>query len=100
VVGVNRFQAENEPEIPLLRIDPSIEHAQVERLRALRERRDELAAEGTLARLEDAARGNENILPRILDCVESYVTVGEISHRLRKVWGGIPGGGDGLVRID
>jgi methylmalonyl-CoA mutase N-terminal domain/subunit len=87
VVGVNRFQAENEPEIPLLRIDSSIEHAQVERLRALRERRDELAAESTLARLEDAARGNENILPRILDCVESYVTVGEISHRLRKVWG-------------
>jgi methylmalonyl-CoA mutase N-terminal domain/subunit len=87
VVGVNRFQTENEPEIPLLRIDPSIERAQVERLRALRGRRDELAAEGSLARLEDAARGDENLLPRILDCVESYVTVGEISHRLRKVWG-------------
>jgi methylmalonyl-CoA mutase N-terminal domain/subunit len=87
VVGVNRFEAENEPEIPLLRIDPSIEHAQVERLRALREWRDELAAEGTLARLEEAASGSENLLPRILDCVESYVTVGEISHRLRKVWG-------------
>mgnify|MGYP003295619041 CR=1 FL=1 len=37
--------------------------------------------------LEEAARGDENLLPRILDCVENYVTVGEISHRLRKVWG-------------
>ncbi|MDT4954528.1 MAG: methylmalonyl-CoA mutase, N-terminal domain [Acidobacteriota bacterium] len=87
VVGVNRFQTEEETRVPLLRVDPAIEHAQVERLRALRERRDPEMAETALVRLEEAARGTENILPRILTCVESFVTVGEISHRLRRVWG-------------
>jgi methylmalonyl-CoA mutase N-terminal domain/subunit len=87
VVGVNRFQTEEETRVPLLRVDPAIEQAQVERLRALRERRDHEAAETALVRLEEAARGTENILPRILTCVESFVTVGEISHRLRRVWG-------------
>jgi methylmalonyl-CoA mutase N-terminal domain/subunit len=87
VVGVNRFQIEEDSNIPTLRVDPAIEHAQVERLRALRQRRDNEAAETALVKLEEAARGTENILPRILDCVETYVTVGEISHRLRRVWG-------------
>ncbi|HEX8747284.1 MAG TPA: methylmalonyl-CoA mutase family protein, partial [Pyrinomonadaceae bacterium] len=87
VVGVNRFQVEEEADIPTLRVDASIEQAQVERLRNLRERRDRARAETSLVRLEEAARGTENLLPRILDCVESLVTVGEISHRLRRVWG-------------
>jgi methylmalonyl-CoA mutase N-terminal domain/subunit len=87
VVGLNRFQTEEETSIPLLRVDPAIEQAQVERLRAVRERRDSEAAETALVQLEEAARGTENLLPRILACVESYVTVGEISHRLRRVWG-------------
>ncbi len=87
VVGVNRFQSEEQSSVPLLRVDPAIEQAQVERLRALRERRDAETAEITLVRLEEAARGTENILPCILACVEAFVTVGEISHRLRRVWG-------------
>jgi methylmalonyl-CoA mutase N-terminal domain/subunit len=87
IVGVNRFQVAEESDIPTLRVDPSIEQAQVERLRALRSRRDNEAAETSLVKLEEAARGTENILPRILSCVEAYVTVGEISHRLRRVWG-------------
>jgi methylmalonyl-CoA mutase N-terminal domain/subunit len=87
VVGVNRFQLEDEPTIPLLRVDEAIERAQVERLRALRERRDAAKTEAALAGMEEAARGSENLLPRILDAVESYATVGEISHTLRKVWG-------------
>jgi methylmalonyl-CoA mutase, N-terminal domain len=87
IVGLNRFQIEEEVSIPTLRVDPAIEQAQVERLRTLRERRDSGAAEDALARLEEAARGTENILPRILGCVEAFVTVGEISHRLRRVWG-------------
>ena len=53
----------------------------------MRQRRDALAAEAALVRLEEAARGTDNLLPRILDCVEAYVTVGEISNRLRSVWG-------------
>jgi methylmalonyl-CoA mutase N-terminal domain/subunit len=87
VVGVNRFQMEETDAPPTLRVDPAIERAQVERLRALRARRDNDAAEMALARLEEAARGTENVLPRILSCVESLATVGEISHRLRRVWG-------------
>lgn len=87
IVGLNRFQIEKETDIPILRVDPDIERAQVERVRALRERRDAEAAEVSLVQLEEAARGTENLLPRILACVESDVTVGEISHRLRRVWG-------------
>jgi methylmalonyl-CoA mutase N-terminal domain/subunit len=87
VVGLNRFQIEEETSIPTLRVDPHIEQAQVERVRAVRARRDHEMAETALVRLEEAARGTQNMLPRILACVESYVTVGEISHRLRRAWG-------------
>src|SRR5438270_6650576 len=87
VVGVNRFRAEDGTEVPTLRIDPAVERAQVERVRSLRERRDSERAEVALTMLEDAARGTENLLPRILDCVEALATVGEISRRLRHVWG-------------
>ncbi|MDQ1557919.1 MAG: methylmalonyl-CoA mutase, N-terminal domain [Pyrinomonadaceae bacterium] len=88
VVGVNRFQIEEDATPPLLRVEPAIEQAQVERLRALRVRRDAEAVEATLVALEAAARTTtENLLPRILAAVEVYSTVGEISHRLRRVWG-------------
>src|SRR5437764_12558181 len=63
VVGLNRFQSKEETRIPLLRVDPAIEQAQVERLRAVRERRDGEAAEIALVQLEEAARGTENMLP-------------------------------------
>jgi methylmalonyl-CoA mutase N-terminal domain/subunit len=87
VVGVNRFQIEAEPPVPLLKIDEQLERAQVERVRALRARRDPQATETALSRLEETAKTTENLLPRILECVESYATVGEISNRLRRVWG-------------
>jgi methylmalonyl-CoA mutase N-terminal domain/subunit len=87
VVGVNRFQSNEGEQIPIMRFDEAIERNQIERLRAVRERRDAIKAENALTKLEEAARGTENVLPRILECVESYITVGEISHRLRKVWG-------------
>ena len=87
VVGVNRFQIDAEPQVPLLRIDPSLEQAQVERVRALRARRDAHATEAALNKLEQAATTSENLLPRILECVESLATVGEISNCLRSVWG-------------
>ena len=86
VVGVNKFEAEEET-IPVLRVDPQTEADQVARLRAVREKRDAAAAENALAALEQAASGSENLLPHILNAVEAYVTVGEISHRLRKLWG-------------
>jgi methylmalonyl-CoA mutase N-terminal domain/subunit len=88
VVGVNRFQIEEEAAPPTLRVEPAIERAQVERLQALRARRDNKAVEGSLVALEAAARTTtENLLPRLLTAVEAYATVGEISHRLRRVWG-------------
>jgi methylmalonyl-CoA mutase N-terminal domain/subunit len=87
VVGVNRFQTEEAGAPPTLRVDPSVERAQIERVRAVRARRDNGVTDSALARLEEAARGTENLLPRILDAVESLATVGEISHRLRRVWG-------------
>jgi methylmalonyl-CoA mutase N-terminal domain/subunit len=87
VVGVNRFQIEEDQSIPLLRIDERIEREQVERVKAVRARRDAVRASLALAKLEEAAKGTENVLPKILDCVEAFVTVGEISGCLRKVWG-------------
>lgn len=87
VVGVNKFRIEEDEKIPILRVDPQIEKNQIERVRAVRARRDAEKAENALAKIEEAARGTENLLPRILDAVENYVTVGEISHRLRKIWG-------------
>jgi methylmalonyl-CoA mutase N-terminal domain/subunit len=87
VVGVNRFQIEADPPVSLLRIDPALEKAQIERVRALRARRNAPITEAALGKLEQAATTSENLLPRILECVESYATVGEISNRLRRVWG-------------
>ncbi len=87
VVGVNRFQIEEDETIPIMKIDEAIERGQIERLKALREKRNFENANNALIKLETAAKDDENILPRILDCVENYVTVGEISNNLRKVWG-------------
>lgn len=87
VVGVNKFQSENDEPIPILTIDERVEREQISRLQALRARRDAAAVEAALARLEAAAAGSENLLPHILASVEAYATVGEISNRLRKVWG-------------
>ncbi len=87
VVGVNRFQLAAEPPINVLRIDPALEQAQIERVRALRERRDANAAMAALNKLEQAAGTTDNLFPHILECVESYATVGEISNTLRRVWG-------------
>ena len=87
VVGVNRFQIEEEPTVNVLRIDPALEQAQVERVRTLRERRDAKAVSVALEKLQQATGTNDNLLPRILECVEAYATVGEISNTLRRVWG-------------
>ncbi|HYL13568.1 MAG TPA: methylmalonyl-CoA mutase family protein [Terriglobales bacterium] len=87
VVGVNRFTVEEERAVPILRIDPALEPRQVERLRALRLRRDKKAWEASLKRIEDAARSGDNLMPRIIGAVEAYATVGEISDTMRKVFG-------------
>jgi len=87
VVGVNRFRTAEETPIPVLRIDPAIEQEQVDRLRALRARRDAARAATALATVESCARSGENLMPVILAAVEAYATVGEISDALRRVFG-------------
>jgi methylmalonyl-CoA mutase N-terminal domain/subunit len=87
LVGVNRFRMD-EPEPPVtFRLDPALEREQVERLRALRASRDAKHVAGRLDALECAARGTDNLMPLIADAAEAYATVGEISDRLRKVFG-------------
>ena len=87
VVGVNRFQAEEEKPIPTLRIDPEIERAQIARLRAIRSRRDANRVHAALGEVERRATGAENLMPAILAAVEAYATVGEISDAMRRAFG-------------
>jgi methylmalonyl-CoA mutase, N-terminal domain len=87
VVGVNRFHAEEEKAVPIQRIDPSLEPKQVERLRALRAKRDAGTWQAAIRAVEDTARSGENLMPRILAAVEANATVGEISDAMRKVYG-------------
>jgi methylmalonyl-CoA mutase N-terminal domain/subunit len=87
VVGVNAYAREEEPVTELLRIDPAAEREQVERLQALRARRDAGRAEGALRNLETAAGEDQNLMPPILDCVRAEVTLGEIADTLRRVYG-------------
>ena len=87
VVGVNRFTREEEPEIPIQRIDESLERKQVERLRALRARRDAQSWQSSLDRVRDHARSGANLMPAILEAVERYATVGEIAAAMRDVFG-------------
>ncbi len=87
IVGVNKFASEAEPEIPLHTLNPDLERRQVERLRALRERRAPVAWERSLVQLSDAARTADNLMPHIVQAVESLATVGEIADTLRSVFG-------------
>src|SRR6267378_3280442 len=87
VVGMNDFAANEERGIPTLQIDAEIERNQVQRLQALRAKRDSSKTNAALSELERRARTSENLLPAILAAVEAYATVGEISDALRRVYG-------------
>jgi methylmalonyl-CoA mutase, N-terminal domain len=88
IVGVNRFQETGaEPPLDTLRIDPGLEREQVERLRALRARRPAGPWKAALFTLGERAKTDENLLPAIIDAVLAWATVGEISNRLREVFG-------------
>ena len=87
VVGVNKFEVEAERPIPIQRIDPALEPKQIERVRALRAKRDAGSWKNALTQVEDAARSGENLMPRILSAVEAFATVGEISDAMRGVFG-------------
>ncbi len=87
VVGVNKFQVDEEKPVPIQRIDETLERKQVERLRELRAKRDPKPWQDAINAVEDAARAPENLMPRILAAVEANATVGEISDAMRRVYG-------------
>jgi len=87
IVGVNRYEVEDEEPIEILRIDPALERKQIERVRGLRARRDSAAVERRLASLKAAAAGDVNVMPAMVDAARAYVTMGEMCDALREVWG-------------
>lgn len=87
VVGVNAFEVDEKIELDRLQVDPAIEAEQCKRLAELREIRDQTRVVELLSHLENFARGNENLLPIFIACVENGVTLGEICKTLRAVWG-------------
>ncbi len=88
IVGVNRYEDTNEKQIEILAIDQALEHKQVQRVRALRGRRDSAAVESALARLkQDAGTEDANLMPAIIESSKEYVTMGEMCDALRDVWG-------------
>jgi methylmalonyl-CoA mutase N-terminal domain/subunit len=88
VVGVNRYVMDDEQPLEILRIDPALEQKQIERVQAVRERRDSAAAEAAMARLkEDAEHEDRNLMEPIMAASRAYVTMGEMCDALREVWG-------------
>ncbi len=87
IVGVNDFILKNETPPEILAVNPELEKKQVARLSALKARRDNGAVKAALLRLQQAARGTENLMPHILTAVKGYASLGEVSHTLRAVFG-------------
>jgi methylmalonyl-CoA mutase N-terminal domain/subunit len=88
IVGVNKFQSEvEEPMKDLLKVKPEIEKRQVEKLKKVKEKRNEKVVRKNLMELKKIVSTEQNIMPAILDCVRSYATLGEICDKLREVFG-------------
>ena len=87
VVGVNRFATDERPAVEVFSLDPDVERHQVDRLRALRAGRDHTAWRAALDAVESAARGRDNLVPRLVTAVEAGATVGEIADTMRAVFG-------------
>jgi methylmalonyl-CoA mutase N-terminal domain/subunit len=87
VVGVNRYQSATEERYDPLRVDPTIEQDQRDRLTALREKRDNDAVQRALADLRKAAEGSDNVLYPMREALRELATVGEVCNALREVWG-------------
>ncbi len=87
IVGVNKFQVDEETKPPLLRVDPAVEKTQVDKLAEVKNNRNNQQVEISLAKLEKSARGTDNLMPDILKCVKEYTTLGEICNVLRGVFG-------------
>jgi methylmalonyl-CoA mutase N-terminal domain/subunit len=86
IVGQNAFIQDTAP-VPILKVNPKIEQEQVGRLQSMRSKRDAAKYADTMQRLENGAKGKDNLLPLILETVKAHATVGEVSNVLRGVWG-------------
>ncbi|MEO6490455.1 MAG: methylmalonyl-CoA mutase family protein [Ferruginibacter sp.] len=87
IVGVNKFTSEGKSDTPLLKIDENIQKNQAEKLKALKSKRNNEAVMVCLQQLTNIAKSKENLMPYVLDAVENYCTLGEISDALRSVFG-------------
>ncbi len=87
IVGVNKFQLQNEQVMPAFKIDDSIRKVQAEKLKSLRKRRNPAKCDNLLQSLNDKASGGENIMPVVVEAVENYCTLGEIADTLREIFG-------------
>ena len=87
IVGLNKYHVKEEPPKGLLRVDPAVEEMQKENVLRLKEKRDNALVKGTLEKLGAACRGEENVMPYILDAVRAYATLGEICNVMRDVFG-------------
>ena len=87
VVGVNQFRTDEEERPDILRVRQEVVRRQIERLNRVRAERDNGRAEQLLAYLDETARGEANLMPVLIECVENYVTIGEICRVLRGVFG-------------
>jgi methylmalonyl-CoA mutase N-terminal domain/subunit len=87
VVGVNEFRLDEESSIPIHTVDPALEAAQTHSLRERKKARRQAPAVSALARLETAARGDDNLMPFIIEAVEAEASIGEISDTFRRIHG-------------
>ncbi|AGB16410.1 methylmalonyl-CoA mutase family protein [Halovivax ruber XH-70] len=93
IVGVNEFEVEEEQEMDVQEVTAEDQQRQIDSLEETKAARDDEAAEAALAAVRDAARGDENLMPHIIDAVKAYATVGEICDVLRDEFGEYQGGG-------
>jgi methylmalonyl-CoA mutase N-terminal domain/subunit len=91
IVGVNKYMAESTTNIPIMKIDDSIQTTQVERLTQFKAARNQDSVKEHLQRIVDTAKGSNNLMPVVIDAVEAHCTLGEIAHALRGVWGEFKG---------
>ncbi|WP_246987513.1 acyl-CoA mutase large subunit family protein [Halorientalis marina] len=93
IVGVNDYTVDEEEDVDIEEVDERLEGEQIDRIRELRERRDSEETEAALQAVRDAARGDENLMPYLIDAVKAYATTGEICDAMRDVFGEYKGGG-------
>lgn len=87
IVGVNKFQTETSNSIPVFKVDENVQTVQVEKLKALRLKRNNVKVAASLQSLHQKAVSGENLMPAVVEAVENYCTLGEIADELRKVFG-------------